>query len=420
MANEAWGSKKQNFYGRNKEADDISSEEDIDELGEAVRLQAIRAKKLKALKEKEGVVEESEISEEDQQLSEDKEESVSESDEGFGDKLFGSKIDKNITDKQQIQKLKEDKLLEIKELIQDMKEVIASLDYEIEYPEDEEFNESEVYNFIKQLTIFIKKFAWRGNKILIKRNKRVLEFLKVKEQLVLNYWLYMNFYLLGQAKILQDSSKFINLQENEVLKKLAYYRTLIKQIEPIDVQLKEQLTNVDIDNIENNEDAEIHQDEDEIEELEGEVDEELDDIEKEDQEPEEISDKVPRKEIKTSKAKEKSKKKNDKKKNEENEYASIENMLNFGVLKQEEKDDLSDNQEGEVKEVNKIIEKVFKKKKKENKKKVLQGNVDDLVSEDEEPKPKNRLKKKPKYDVEQSQEQQDKKKFEVGDDVCYS
>ena len=187
IANEDWGTKRQNFYGRNKEADDISSEDDVDELGEAVRLQAIRAKKLNAIKQKQQEVEESDDSQDKQELDESAQSASESEGEGLGDKLFGSKIDKNVKDKDQIQKLKQDKLLEIKELIQDMKEVIASLDYEIEYPEDEELNEADVYSFIKQLTIFIKKYACNKNKVSIKRNKRVFDFLKVKEQLVLNY-----------------------------------------------------------------------------------------------------------------------------------------------------------------------------------------------------------------------------------------
>ena len=232
----------------------------------------------------------------------------------------------------------------------------------------------------------------------------------------------MNFYLLGQAKILQDSTKFINLQENEVLKKLAYYRTLIKQIEPIDSQLKEQLSHIDIDKIipeaENNEgekdedfegDYEIEGPDEDIEDFEGDI---------EDEQDQEIPiQKKSKKKEKSSKKTEIEPQKKSKKKKEGDEYASIENMLNFGNFQQEESHHSDENQDGEVKEVNKIIEKVFKKKKKENKKKVLQGNVDDLVSEDEAPKPKNRLKKKPKYEAEQTQEMQDKKQFEGADGV---
>ena len=43
---ETWGTSKHAFYGRDKEADDISSSDDADELDEAKRLQAIRSKKL--------------------------------------------------------------------------------------------------------------------------------------------------------------------------------------------------------------------------------------------------------------------------------------------------------------------------------------------------------------------------------------
>lgn len=63
-ANEVWGSKKGSFYGRDKQADDVSSEDDMDELGEAVRLQAIRARKLGRMREKEGEVEDGSEAEE--------------------------------------------------------------------------------------------------------------------------------------------------------------------------------------------------------------------------------------------------------------------------------------------------------------------------------------------------------------------
>ena len=69
-----------------------------------------------------------------------------------------------------------------------MKEVIASLDYEIEFPEeDEELNKEGLVSFTKQLTTFIKKYACKNDKILIKRNKKIIDFLKFKEQIVLNY-----------------------------------------------------------------------------------------------------------------------------------------------------------------------------------------------------------------------------------------
>ena len=137
--------------------------------------------------------------------------------------------------------------MEIKDLLNDMKEVISSLDYEIEYPEnDDELNKDGLISFTKQLTTFIKKYACQGDKTLVKRNKKIIDFLKVKEQIVLNYCMYMNYYLLGQAKLLTEDGKAINLQENQVLKKLTYYRTLINQIEPIDTQIKAQLQQVNI------------------------------------------------------------------------------------------------------------------------------------------------------------------------------
>ena len=47
VMNDTWGSKKRNFYGRDKKADDESaSEDDEDEFQEALRLQKVRARKL--------------------------------------------------------------------------------------------------------------------------------------------------------------------------------------------------------------------------------------------------------------------------------------------------------------------------------------------------------------------------------------
>ena len=48
MANDAWGSSKRNFYGRDKKRDDQSSSDgdDEDEYQEALRLQKVRARKL--------------------------------------------------------------------------------------------------------------------------------------------------------------------------------------------------------------------------------------------------------------------------------------------------------------------------------------------------------------------------------------
>jgi len=46
--NEAWGSSKKNFYGRDKKRDDDSSSDgnEEDEYQEAIRLQKVRARKL--------------------------------------------------------------------------------------------------------------------------------------------------------------------------------------------------------------------------------------------------------------------------------------------------------------------------------------------------------------------------------------
>jgi len=48
VANDAWGSSKRNFYGRDKKRDEQSSSDgdDEDEYQEALRLQKVRARKL--------------------------------------------------------------------------------------------------------------------------------------------------------------------------------------------------------------------------------------------------------------------------------------------------------------------------------------------------------------------------------------
>ena len=88
--NDTWGRQKANFYGRDKEADHLSSsEEDQDELEEAQRLQSIRARKLAQMEDMSD--DEMSVVESDQ---EGKPVESSESDEdvaGLGDKLFGAK-----------------------------------------------------------------------------------------------------------------------------------------------------------------------------------------------------------------------------------------------------------------------------------------------------------------------------------------
>jgi hypothetical protein len=185
----AWGTSKHDFYGRDKEADDISSEDDKDELDEAKRLQAIRAKKL--LRQQKHQVQESESdSSESEQENEDEksDKEHSDSDAGFGDKLFGTRIGSKKDDPNKIQLLKLEKLQEIKELIDDMKGIISSLDYQIEFPDTPDVDTSHgLVSFTKLLTLFIKKYACKGNKNQIKKNKKLIDFIKVKEQIVLNY-----------------------------------------------------------------------------------------------------------------------------------------------------------------------------------------------------------------------------------------
>ena len=115
-----------------------------------------------------------------------------------------------------------------------MKEVSDKLNYDIPLPKLSLDDDISVTN---QIIKFIKQHACNGDKTLIKRNQKVIDFLKVKEKLILNYCMYLNYYILGQNKMLNNPDKVVNLQENEVLKKLTYYRTLIKSIEPIDQQV---------------------------------------------------------------------------------------------------------------------------------------------------------------------------------------
>jgi U3 small nucleolar RNA-associated protein 3 len=419
MANEAWGNSKHNFYAREDEED--SSQQDGDELDEAKRLQAIRAKKLQ--KQQKYAVEESES---DSAVSEDKDddsdkaseqEETDTENEAFGDKIFGAKIGKKGDSQDKLVALKTDKLKEIRELVDDMKGVIASLDYDIEFPDTEEFDTSNGFvSFTKLLTEFIKKFACQGNKTLIKRNKKVIDFLKVKEQIVLNYCLYMNYYLLGQAKLLSDSSKAINLQENEVLKKLTYYRTLIKQIEPIDAEIKSELQAVNI------EDVQVPSDE-EIGELDDELEDEAEDFEDEEgemqQEGEQDFDQFSDEEGEFGAEGEESEVPEDLENSEEKlEKETMKELaktkLSKGKITSEPKKeakadktktkqeapvikayrDESGIQDTEVKEMNKVLDKLFKKKKKVDNKKLQKGNVDDLVSEEEDRPKKWQLQKK--------------------------
>lgn len=157
----AWGTSKHDFYGRDKEADDISSEDDKDELDEAKRLQAIRAKKL--IRQQKHQIQESESDSSEPELEQDDQASDkddSESDVGFGDKLFGARIGDKKDGPDKIQLLKLEKLQEIKELIDDMKGIIASLDYQIEFPDTPDVDTSQgLVSFTKLLTLFIKKYA---------------------------------------------------------------------------------------------------------------------------------------------------------------------------------------------------------------------------------------------------------------------
>jgi U3 small nucleolar RNA-associated protein 3 len=209
----------------------------------------------------------------------------------------------------------------------------------------------------------------------------------------------MNYYILGQAKLLNDSGT-INLQENEVLKKLTYYRSLIKQIEPIDNELKEQFANLEhleVDYEDNGEQDQVDAggEEEENDEFEGEFDDEEDeedingnvnlqedllhqnesmDEQSEPEDVEELSDK----EDNWKKSNQEITLKECKK---EVDYDSIANMLQFGG---EENAQKAKHSEIEIKEVNKIIDKVIKKKKKVDTKKAKRANVDDIVSEEED------------------------------------
>lgn len=60
IMNDTWGSRKKNFYGRDKKTgDDVtSSSDDEDERLEALRLQKVRAKKLQAMAHQSEVAEE--------------------------------------------------------------------------------------------------------------------------------------------------------------------------------------------------------------------------------------------------------------------------------------------------------------------------------------------------------------------------
>jgi hypothetical protein len=268
-----------------------------------------------------------------------------------------------------------------------MKEVISGLDYEIEYPDTEDFNSESIISFTKQLTIFIKKYACKGDKTLIKRNKKVIEFLKVKEQIVLNYCLFMNYYILGQSKLLMNPLKAINLQENMVLKKLAYYRTLIKQIEPIDFEIKSQLQNVaDEDDqeygegdVEENNEAEGEYDQEAELDNESHNDNILDvDVQNEDDEDRKSSEPIDLDQ--SVEPWNKNLPKKQKSSHKPKTFKSIESMLNFSSVATKTADQ---EQNLEVKEMNRILDKVSKKN---THKLNTQNNIDDMVSDDEDMK----------------------------------
>lgn len=207
----------------------------------------------------------------------------------------------------------------------------------------------------------------------------------------------MNYYILGQAKLLTNSAA-INLQENEVLKKLTYYRSLIKQIEPIDNQLKEQFAN--INHLETNYQEIGHQEhseagDEDMDVMEGEFDDEEDeeDVLVEDHlqedllhQSESMGEQSEPEDIEELSDNEDNWEKNNqegclKDSKKEIDYDSIANMLQFG---NEENRTKAKHSEDEVKEVNKIIDKVIKKKKKVDTKRAKQANVDDIVSEEED------------------------------------
>ncbi|CAI2363201.1 unnamed protein product [Moneuplotes crassus] len=391
---QTWGKNKVAFYGRDKEADDISSEDDQDEVLEATRLQSIRAKKLQ--KAYDIGIKDSESDSDIQSDHEQEQDNDSDSEDGLiGDKMFATKAS-NAGD------VLNTKLNDIKDLINDMKEVMAfgynAGEYGIEYPDDEEITQQGLISFTKQLTCFIKKYACKADKTLIKRNKKVIDFLKVKEEIILNYMMFLNYYILGQAKLLIEPDSGINLQENQVLKKLSYYRTLINQIKPIDEQIMTQLQKVQPEREEEleaeGEDYEIDLDKGFEEESagEGEFDNESDDekistppiqnnLEEESEaEDLEIQKKpwnqnlvAPKKEV-------------------TNNFDEIEEMLEFG--EEDNMQEVSDQEidREEIKEVNKIVSKVVKKQKKVNSKNKLTSNVDDLVSEEDEPAKKRKKK----------------------------
>jgi hypothetical protein len=235
----SWGKSKKNYY--NKDSESEHSSDEANELDEVKRLQAIRARKLQKQQQKS----ESEDDQQDgEKLDDDKSDnqlSESSSDNenaGFGDKLFGAKI--TVSKDLNLEQAKQVKLMEISELLKDMRSVAAKLKYDIDMSKVAQIEGQEL-SITNRTINFIKQFGCRGDKKMIKRNQRVIDFLKVKEKLVTNYCMYLNYYILGQTKLVRDPSKSINLQENEIMKKLTYYRTLISSIEPIDEEVSYQI-----------------------------------------------------------------------------------------------------------------------------------------------------------------------------------
>ena len=178
MGAAGWGRKKKDYYNKDDESDNSSDE--VNELDEVKRLQAIRAKKLQKQQQKSESDSEPEQAQdvEDDADQQDEQESDSSSDgAAFGDKLFGSKI--TSTKDTDMTEAVHTKLLEVKELLKDMKSVCAQLQYSIDLSQVTQIS-GQSLSITNKTINFIKQFGCGGDKTLVKRNQKVIDFLKVK------------------------------------------------------------------------------------------------------------------------------------------------------------------------------------------------------------------------------------------------
>ncbi|CDW81145.1 UNKNOWN [Stylonychia lemnae] len=243
IMNDTWGSKKRNFYGRDKKQDDASSSsDDEDERLEALRLQKVRAKKLQLLanqqedfelndqKDSKKLGNQLAQSSEDEDSSDDSEVERENRKKGkkLGDRLFADEGESKSSKKQQ--KVSGQSLKELIKEIQNPKMIKTIV--EKENPELlgllEEFNYSlsEINEKLKPILEIAKEFKTEY--------KNTLTYIEMRHNLLLSYCTFLSFYLL-----LKVDSKPV--QNHPVLFKLTHIKSLLDNLAPVDEKLQKQI-----------------------------------------------------------------------------------------------------------------------------------------------------------------------------------